>query len=380
MTNGASLNAEERSRYARHLTLPEVGIAGQERLKASSALVVGLGGLGSPVAWYLAGAGVGRIGLVDFDEVDASNLQRQTLHLHTDIGRKKTVSAAEKLRAYNPYIEIVEHDAYLSADNALDIIRAYDVVADGTDNFATRYLVNDACVMLGKPNAYASIFRFEGQASVFAAPGGPCYRCLYPEPPAPGSVPSCAEAGVLGVLPGILGATQANEVLKLLLGVGEPLIGRLLFFDALTAEVRCFEVERDPSCPVCGEEPIIRSLEDTIVSCSPARSQAATGVQSVPPSAVQERLAAGAILLDVREPEELVVSKLEPCRHIPMGEIPQRIGELDPEQEILVLCRVGARSEEVAEYLMRRGFKRVYNVEGGINGYAREVDPSLSVY
>lgn len=380
MTNRPPLNAEERSRYARHLILPEVGIEGQERLKASSALVVGLGGLGSPVAWYLAGAGVGRIGLVDFDEVDASNLQRQTLHLHTDIGRKKTVSAAEKLRAYNPYIEIVEHDAHLSAENALGLIREYDVVADGTDNFTTRYLVNDACVMLGKPNAYASIFRFEGQASVFAAPGGPCYRCLYPEPPPPGSVPSCAEAGVLGVLPGILGAIQGNEVLKLLLGVGEPLVGRLLFFDALKAEARCFEVERDPSCPVCGERPTIHTLHDTIVSCSPPRTQTLTRVQSVPPSVLRERLAAGAVLLDVREPEELLVSKLEPCRHIPMDEIPQRIGELDPAQEILVLCRVGARSEEVAEYLMRRGFKSVYNVEGGINAYAREVDPTLAVY
>lgn len=374
------LSSEEWARYARHLILPEVGVAGQERLKGSSALVVGLGGLGSPVAWYLAGAGVGRIGLVDFDTVDASNLQRQTLHLHTDIGRKKTVSAAEKLRAYNPYIEIVEHDAHLSAENALDIIREYDVIADGTDNFTTRYLVNDACVMLGKPNAYASIFRFEGQASVFAAPGGPCYRCLYPEPPPPGSVPSCAEAGVLGVLPGILGAIQANEVLKLLLGIGETLVGRLLVFDALKAETRCFEVERQPSCPVCGERPTIHTLQDTIVSCSPPRAQTSKRVQSVPPSAVPERLAAGAVLLDVREPEELLVSKLEPCRHIPMDDIPQRIGELDPNQEILVICRVGARSEEVAEYLMRRGFNKVYNVEGGINAYAREVDPNLAVY
>ena len=380
MTNRTPLNADERSRYARHLILPEVGIEGQERLKTSSVLVVGLGGLGSPVAWYLAGAGVGRIGLVDFDEVDTSNLQRQTLHLHTDIGRKKTVSAAEKLRSYNPYIEIVEHDVHLSAENALDLIREYDVVADGTDNFTTRYLVNDACVMLGKPNAYASIFRFEGQASVFAAPGGPCYRCLYPEPPAPGSVPSCAEVGVLGVLPGILGAIQGNEVLKLLLGMGEPLVGRLLSFDALKAEARYFEVERDPSCPVCGERPTIRTLQDTILSYSPTPPQGVTRVQTVPPRAVQERIAVGALLLAVREPEELLVSKLEPCHHIPIGEIPQRVGELDPNRETIVLCRAGLRSEEVAKYLMRRGFKRVYNVEGGINAYAREVDSSLPEY
>lgn len=372
------LAKEELERYARHLILPEVGESGQRRLKAASVVIVGLGGLGSPVAWYLAGAGVGRIGIVDFDLVDESNLQRQTLHYSTDVGRRKTESAAEKLRAYNPRIEIVPHCARLSQENVLEILSQYDIVADGTDNFPTRYLANDACVFLRKPNVYASIFRFEGQASVFCAEGGPCYRCLYPEPPPPGAVPSCAEAGVLGVLPGILGAIQANEVLKLLLGVGQPLIGRLLFFDALRTEFREYEVERDAACPVCGENPTIRTVEEFAWGCLP--DIPAREAPELPATEIPHRIAAGALLLDVREPEELAISQIEGAVHIPMDEVPARLDQLDREREILVLCRVGERSRHVASLLLQKGFEHVYNIGGGINAYARLVDPSLPVY
>lgn len=377
MVERPSLTKEELERYARHLILPEVGAEGQRKLKGSSALIVGLGGLGSPAAWYLAGAGVGRIGIVDFDVVDESNLQRQTLHLSSDVGRLKTESAAEKLRAYNPHIEIVPYAERLSAENVLKILSEYDVVADGTDNFPTRYLVNDACVLLKKPNAYASIFRFDGQASVFCAEGGPCYRCLYPDPPPPGSVPSCAEAGVLGVLPGILGAIQANEVLKLLLGIGDPLVGRFLCFDALRAEFREYEVSRNPDCPVCGENPSIRSLEEAASACAPTD---AVRVPEIAPEEIPKRMAAGALLLDVREPEELAISRIEGALHIPMDEVPMRMTELEREREILVVCRVGERSREVAALLLQNGFARVYNIEGGINAYARRVDRSLPLY
>ena len=377
------LGSDEIARYSRHLTLPEVGVEGQLRLRSSSALIVGAGGLGSPLGIYLAAAGVGRIGLVDFDDVDLSNLQRQILYETRDVGRPKIELARRRLLAINPHVEIEAHAVRLSADNALEILTPYDLVIDGTDNFATRYLVNDACVMLGKPNVYGSIFRFEGQASVFWAAKGPCYRCLYPEPPAPGAIPNCAEGGVLGVLPGVIGCVQATEAIKLLLDRGESLIGRLLLFDALEMRFRELRLRKDPRCPVCGEHPTIRDLVEHDASCT---------VEPAPPPSppdghldvrsLKRRQDDGErpLLIDVRTPQEWQICRLEGATLIPLQELPSRLGELDRRSEIVVYCHVGVRSAMAVEFLRGSGFERARNLEGGIDAWSVHVDPSTPRY
>jgi adenylyltransferase/sulfurtransferase len=378
-----SLSPNEIERYSRHLTLPEVGVEGQLRLRSSSVLLVGAGGLGSPLGIYLAAAGLGRIGLVDFDVVDLSNLQRQVLYETQDVGRPKVELARQRLLAINPHVEVEAHPVRLTADNAMDVIAAYDVVIDGTDNFATRYLVNDACVLLEKPNVYGSIFRFEGQASVFWARRGPCYRCLYPEPPAAGAVPSCAEGGVLGILPGVIGSLQATEAIKLLLDRGESLIGRLLLFDALEMRFRELRLRKDPRCPVCGEHPTIRELLDYDVACGVAEPEASTtrdghlGVREL-----KRRHEAGdrPLLVDVRTPQEWAICRLEGAVLIPLQELPTRIEELDRSREVVVYCHVGVRSAMAVEYLRQRGFALARNLEGGINAWSVEVDPSMPRY
>jgi len=363
---------------------------GQQRLKAAKVLCVGTGGLGSPLALYLAAAGIGTLGLIDFDVVDASNLQRQIIHSTKDIGRKKIDSAQEKLNALNPALNVVKHDTMLTSANALEIFAQYDIIADGTDNFQTRYLVNDACVLLNKPNAYGSIFRFEGQASVFATEEGPCYRCLYPEPPPPGLVPSCAEGGVLGILPGLVGVIQATEVIKLILGKGEPLIGRLLLVDALTMRFRELKLRKNPDCPVCGTNPTVTELIDYNQFCgiAPEPAQAAQVKNGIPQISVRElktRLDKKEInndnflLLDVREPYEAQIAQIG-GKLIPQNDVPNRLGELNREQEILVHCRSGARSQKIAELLKANGFQKVSNVAGGILAWSDEIDPSVQKY
>ena len=380
-----SLTAGEIKRYSRHLILPEVGVEGQRRLKAAKVLCIGAGGLGSPVALYLAAAGVGRIGIVDFDVVDVSNLQRQILHFTTDVGRPKLQSAEDKLKAINPDLEVDLYETALSSENALDLFRPYDVIVDGTDNFPTRYLVNDACVLLGKPNAYGSIFRFEGQASVFGAENGPCYRCLYPEPPPPGLVPSCAEGGVLGVLPGIIGTIQATETLKLLLGIGDPLIGRFLIFDALRMKFRELRLRKDPDCPVCGVNPTVRELIDYEQFCgvAPAAAAESSGSDGRDISAreLKTRLDRNdrLVVLDVREPQEYQINRIDGSVLIPLGELPQRYGELDPAVEVIAQCKSGVRSAKAAEFLRQKGY-RVRNLTGGILGWIDAVDPSQPKY
>jgi adenylyltransferase/sulfurtransferase len=379
----AGLTREEVLRYSRHLLLPEVGVGGQERLKDGRVLCVGAGGLGSPLALYLAAAGVGTLGVVDSDVVDASNLQRQILHGTKDIGRPKTRSAQETLADVNPNVRVVLHDVRLDASNALDILGAYDVVADGTDNFPTRYLVNDACVLLGKPNAYGSIFRFEGQASVFCANGAPCYRCLYPEPPPPSLVPSCAEGGVLGVLPGVIGTIQATEVIKLLLGAGETLAGRLLLYDALTMRFRELRVRKDPECPVCGANPTIRALGDVAEGCGvPAVQGVEDAAFEIEPRELKRRLDAGepVCVLDVRNPDELAICRLEGARWIPLMQLPERVGELDASVPTVVLCHTGFRSAEAVRFLRGIGFAGARNLSGGIDAWALDVDPSIGRY
>ncbi|MBX6361457.1 MAG: molybdopterin-synthase adenylyltransferase MoeB [Acidobacterium ailaaui] len=381
------LTNEEIARYSRHLILPEVGLEGQKKLKAARVLCVGTGGLGAPLAYYLAAAGIGTLGLVDFDKVDESNLQRQIIHSTKDVGRPKIDSAAEKLQALNPYLKIVKHETMLTSANALEIIKDYDIVADGTDNFPTRYLVNDACVLSGKPNAYASIFRFEGQASVFATEEGPCYRCLYPEPPPPGLVPSCAEGGVLGILPGLLGVIQATEVIKLVLGKGEPLIGRLLLVDALGMKFRELKLRKNPDCPVCGTHPTVKKLIDYQQFCGivPEEEVKAAPVQNgipqITPKELKQRLDAGEniFVLDVREPHEYQIVNIG-ASLIPLGELPNRISELDPNREIVVHCKSGGRSQKAAEFLQKSGFKNVSNLAGGITAWANDVDPKLPKY
>jgi adenylyltransferase/sulfurtransferase len=380
------LTADDLSRYSRHLILPEVGMEGQRKLKAARVLCVGTGGLGSPLALYLTAAGIGTLGLVDFDVVDASNLQRQIIHSTKDIGRKKLDSAEEKLRALNPAIQIVKHDTMLSSANALEIIKDYDIVADGTDNFPTRYLVNDACVLLGKPNAYGSIFRFEGQASVFATEQGPCYRCLYPEPPPPGLVPSCAEGGVLGSLPGLVGVIQATEVIKLILGKGEPLIGRLLLVDALNMRFRELKLRKNPECPVCGENPTVTELIDYQHFCGivPETAQEAHVKNGIPQLSVQElkkRIDAGedVNLIDVREPYEYQIAQIG-GKLIPQGEVPNRLAEIDRDREVIVHCRSGARSQRIAEFLKQAGYPKVVNLAGGILAWSDEIDPKVQKY
>jgi adenylyltransferase/sulfurtransferase len=368
------------------LLLPEVGEEGQRRLKAARVLCVGTGGLGSPLALYLAAAGVGTLGLVDFDVVDVSNLQRQIIHSTADIGRKKLDSAAEKLKALNPSLNVVKHETLLSSANALEILKDYDVVADGTDNFPTRYLVNDACVLLGKPNAYGSIFRFEGQASVFATAEGPCYRCLYPEPPPPGLVPSCAEGGVLGILPGLVGVIQATEVIKLILGKGTPLIGRLLLVDALNMRFRELKLRKNPECPVCGEHPTVTKLIDYQQFCgiAPATKEENTVKNGIPQITVTElkrRIDSGEdfVLLDVREPFEYQIANLG-GKLIPQNDVSQRLGEIDRDRPVVVHCKSGGRSQRIAEFLKQAGYNDVVNVAGGITAWSDQVDPTVPKY
>jgi adenylyltransferase/sulfurtransferase len=384
------LTHDEVTRYSRHLIMPEVGVEGQRRLKAARVLCIGAGGLGSPAALYLAAAGVGTLGIVDFDSVDASNLQRQILHGTPDVGRPKLESARTRLTALNPGVRIETHETALTSKNALDILRDYDVVLDGTDNFPTRYLVNDACVILRKPNAYGSIFRFEGQASVFAVQGGPCYRCLYPEPPPPGLVPSCAEGGVLGVLPGVIGTIQATETIKLILGAGEPLVGRLLLYDALRMRVRELKLRRDSACPVCGDQPTVRELIDYEQFCV-ARPAAGAAAQALPPEleiGVEQLKTAidrdeEFLLVDVREPQEFNICRIPGSTLIPLGQLAARVAELGPvsaERSIVVHCKSGARSAKAVRLLQDAGFAGARNLKGGILAWIDKVDPSLPKY
>lgn len=354
-------------------------------MKAARVLCIGTGGLGSPLALYLAAAGVGTLGLVDFDVVDASNLQRQIIHSAADIGRKKLDSAAQRLTALNPALNIIKHDTLLSSANALDILKDYDVIADGTDNFPTRYLVNDACVILGKPNAYGSIFRFEGQASVFATKDGPCYRCLYPEPPPPGLVPSCAEGGVLGILPGLVGVIQATETIKLILGKGETLAGRLLLVDALNMRFRELKLRKNPECPVCGTHPTLTKLIDYQQFCGikPAKEETSVknGIPQITVTELKQRMDAGEdlFILDVREPFEYQIANIG-GKLIPQGEVPQRLNEIDRDREVIVHCKGGGRSQRIAEFLKQSGYEKVANVAGGIAAWSNEVDPKVPKY
>ena len=378
------LSNEEISRYSRHLILPEVGMAGQKKLKATSVLCIGTGGLGSPISMYLAAAGIGKIGIVDFDVVDFSNLQRQIAHGTADVGRPKVDSGKETINSINPEVEVVVHETRLSADNVMEIMAPYDIVVDGTDNFPTRYLTNDACVLLKKPNVYGSIFRFEGQASVFAPElGGPCYRCLYPEPPPPGMVPSCAEGGVLGVLPGIVGCIQATEILKLALGKGSPLVNRLLLFNALDMKFRELKLRRDPKCPICGDNPTITELIDYEQFCGiglepdePQQHPDEVTVQQM-----KEALAGTDIaVIDVREHDEAEIAKIDGVPMIPLSELMHRFTELDPNQTIYLHCKMGARSLKAVDFLKQQGFKYCKSVAGGINAWAEEIDPSVPRY
>jgi adenylyltransferase/sulfurtransferase len=380
------LSNEEIKRYSRHLIMPEVGLDGQRRLKAGKVLCIGAGGLGSPAAMYLAAAGVGTIGLVDFDVVDYSNLQRQIIHGTPDVGRSKLASAKDRLHAINPHVTVHTYEATLSSENALELFEPYDVILDGTDNFPTRYLTNDACVLLGKPNAYGSIFRFEGQASVFAMKDGPCYRCLYPEPPPPGLVPSCAEGGVLGVLPGVIGVIQATEAIKLIAGIGEPLVGRFLIYDALRMRFRELKLKKDPDCPVCGTHPTVTRLIDYEQFCGihpePAESAPSAGAFEITSVELKRRLDRGdrLTLLDVREPNEYQINRIAGNVLIPLGEVPRRYAELSTEDEIVVYCKMGSRSAKAATFLRSVGFGRVLNLKGGILDWIDRVDPGQPKY
>jgi sulfur-carrier protein adenylyltransferase/sulfurtransferase len=379
-----TLTKKEIERYSRHLIMPEVGMDGQLKLKQAKVLCIGTGGLGAPLGLYLAAAGVGRIGLVDFDKVDDSNLQRQILFGTNDVGRPKIEAAADRLRGLNPEIQIDTFDTMLSSENALEILKDYDIVVDGTDNFPTRYLVNDACVLLRKPNVYGSIFRFEGQATIFGYPEGPCYRCLYPEPPPPGLVPSCAEGGVLGVLPGIVGSIQAAETLKLIIGKGDSLVGRLLLFDALAMRFRELKLRKNPDCPICGTHPTITKLIDYAEFCGVRGEEAPAPQNSVPEITARElkaRLDRGddLYILDVREPHEYQICNLG-GHLIPLGDLSKRASELDSSREIVAHCRSGKRSAEAVEFLQRAGFRKVLNLKGGILAWSDEVDPSVPKY
>ncbi len=378
-----TLTNDEVLRYSRHLIMPEVGMEGQLKLKAARVLCIGTGGLGSPLALYLAAAGVGTLGIVDFDVVDYSNLQRQIIHSTPDVGRKKLDSAADKLKAINPFLNIRKFDTRLSSENALEIFADFDIIADGTDNFPTRYLVNDACVLTGKPNVYGSIFRFEGQASVFATEDGPCYRCLYPEPPPPGLVPSCAEGGVIGILPGLVGVIQATEVIKLIIGQGDSLIGRLLLVDALGMKFRELKLRKNPDCPVCGAHPTVTKLIDYNEFCGirgeekPVEST--SGEMQV--EELKRRLDAGDDLyvLDVREPHEYQICNIGGTL-IPLGELQKRVGELDPNKEIVAHCKMGGRSAKAVAFLKQAGFKKVHNLAGGITAWADRIDRKMPKY
>jgi len=379
------LSNEEVLRYSRHLIMPEVGMEGQLKLKQAKVLLIGAGGLGSPLSLYLAAAGVGRIGMVDFDVVDFTNLQRQIVHSTADVGRPKLDSAGDRLHGMNPTIEIVKHETALSSANALELFRDYDIIADGTDNFPTRYLVNDACVLLGKPNVYGSIFRFEGQASVFAAKDGPCYRCLYPEPPPPGLVPSCAEGGVLGILPGLVGVIQATEVVKLILGSGNPLIGRLLLVDALEMKFRELKLRKNPECPICGPNRSIHALIDYDQFCGihpePPPSPGLTEFE-ISVTDLKQKMDRGDsfVLIDVREPHEADICTIPGARLIPKGTVPTRVSELNSADEFVIHCKSGMRSAQVVDFLRKAGFRKVKNLRGGILAWSDEVDPSVPKY
>ena len=382
------LTPDEIKRYSRHLIMPEVGMDGQRRIKAGSVLCIGAGGLGSPAAMYLAAAGIGRIGMVDFDVVDFSNLQRQLLHGTKDVGTSKNESARRRIEDLNPHVHVETYETLLTSQNALGLFKDYDVILDGTDNFPTRYLVNDACVLTGKPNAYGSIFRFEGQASVFATKDGPCYRCLYPEPPPPGLVPSCAEGGVLGVLPGIIGVIQATETIKLITGIGEPLIGRFLIYDALRMKFRELKLRKDPECPVCGTHPTVTKLIDYEQFCGirpePATVESSAGVNQFETTSVElkKRLDAGddVFILDVREPNEYQICRIPGSVLIPLGELPRRYAELPTDKDIVAQCKMGGRSAKATEFLQSVGFKRVKNLKGGILDWIDKVDPTQPKY
>jgi adenylyltransferase/sulfurtransferase len=376
------LSHAEVLRYSRHLLLPEVGVEGQRKLKAARVLTIGAGGLGSPLSLYLAAAGVGTIGIVDFDVVDLTNLQRQIVHGTSTLGRPKLESAKARLTDLNPNIDVVGHEARLSSENALDIIRDYDIVIDGTDNFPTRYLVNDACVLLGKPNVYGSIFRFEGQASLFYAKEGPCYRCLYSEPPPPGLVPSCAEGGVLGVLPGIIGSIQALETIKWIIGAGDSLVGRLVLFDALKLRFRELKLRKDPNCPICGDRPTIHELIDYQAFCGIGAEPNYDGVEVSVEEFQRERAAKGddLILVDVREPHEYEIVHIDGARLIPLSQLPDRLSELDGHAEIVTQCHHGARSLKALEILKGAGFGRVRSLAGGIDAWAEQVEPGMARY
>ncbi|HEV2717946.1 MAG TPA: molybdopterin-synthase adenylyltransferase MoeB [Terriglobales bacterium] len=382
-----TLNNDEILRYSRHLIMPEVGMEGQQKLKAARVLCIGAGGLGSPLALYLAAAGVGTLGIVDFDVVDYTNLQRQIIHTTADVGRRKLDSAAEKLKAINPFLNLRTFETRLSSENALEIFQEFDIIADGTDNFPTRYLVNDACVLTGKPNVYGSIFRFEGQASVFATEEGPCYRCLYPEPPPPGLVPSCAEGGVLGIRPGLVGVMQATEVIKLILGKGEPLIGRLLLVDALGMKFRELKLRKNPDCPACGTHPTITELIDYNEFCGVRGEEKSEekpvgiGVPEIQVEELKRRLDAGedVFVLDVREPHEYQICNIGGYL-IPLGDLPKRVHELDSSREIVAHCRSGVRSAKAVDFLRQAGFRKVHNLAGGILAWADRVDPKMPKY
>ena len=380
------LDNDEIRRYSRHLTLPEVGLEGQKKICSASVLCIGAGGLGSPIATYLAAAGVGTLGIVDFDAVDFSNLQRQILHGTPDVGRPKTQSARDAIQRLNPNVEVVLHDTRLTSENALEIIRPYDIVVDGTDNFPTRYLANDACVLLRKPNVYGSIFRFEGQASVFAPHlGGPCYRCLYPEPPPPGVVPSCAEGGVLGVLPGIIGLIQATEILKLILGKGTSLLNRLLLFNALDMQFRELKLRRDPQCPLCGNHPTITQLIDYQAFCgsTPQPTNTPMHPDEVTVHDLKQALnnpKIGIQVLDVREPDEYQIARINGARLVPLSTLPQRLKELDPKQAYYIHCKAGGRSLKALQFLREQGFQNLKSVKGGISAWSDEIDPTVPKY
>src|SRR5437762_304773 len=378
-----ALSNDEILAYSRHLIMPEVGMEGQQKLKAAKVLCIGAGGLGSPLALYLAAAGVGTMGVVDFDVVDYTNLQRQIIHTTADVGRKKLDSAADKIKAINPYVQLRRFETRLTSENALELFRDFDIIVDGTDNFPTRYLVNDACVLSGKPNVYGSIFRFEGQVSVFATKEGPCYRCLYPEPPPPGLVPSCAEGGVLGILPGLVGVMQATEAIKLILGKGEPLIGRLLLVDALGMKFRELKLRKNPDCPVCGTHPTVTKLIDYKDFCGIRGEEkpVEAGVPEIQVEELKRRLDAGEdiFVLDVREPHEYQICNINGYL-IPLGDLPKRVHELDSSREIVAHCRSGARSAKAVDFLRQAGFKKVHNLAGGILAWADRVDPKMPKY
>ena len=381
-----SLSNEEIQRYSRHLIMPEVGMEGQLKLKQARVLLIGTGGLGAPLGLYLAAAGVGRLGLVDFDVVDHSNLQRQVIHGTKDVGRKKLDSASDRMLDINPHIQIDRHEVALSSENAMEVLAPYDIVVDGTDNFPTRYLVNDACVLQKKPNVYGSIFRFEGQASVFAFPGGPCYRCLYPEPPPPGLVPSCAEGGVLGILPGLIGVVQATETVKLILGSGDLLVGRLMLYDALAMRFRELKLRRNPDCPACGDHPTVTKLIDYQEFCGIPHHEPppAPGLKDgeIDPAEVKAKLDRGDhfLLIDVREPHEYQICNIPQAKLIPLGDLPKRIQELDSAVEIVAHCKSGVRSGKACDFLRQAGFRKVKNMKGGILAWSDKVDPRVPKY